>query len=188
MSRIVRHTELTPVRHANIHTAIAALYYPLTDFDFDHFLKHFSAMRQMPLRIEQHAFDTDIFALCFPLESVDLVVVNSQMHYLHQQHCILHEIAHLHLKHTGIPLRKFVADDLRTKMGITTQIGYGQGTHFSGTLNPAQEQEAELFVYYLRRKIANARRLYELDTPTSIPELAVTSKGLDFTRYRIDDD
>lgn len=168
-------------RDFQLQTAIAALRYEFTDFTFDHFIEHFSALRRIPLLIMQHSFDFGIYAFWLPFARFDLLVVNSRLNQMHQQHCILHEIAHLHLKHDKIPLRPVLGEELSAEMRITTQMGYGYGACFSALVNQKQEEEAERFAYFFRRKIAAARRLHELNTPTSIPELAVTANGLDFT-------
>lgn len=164
-----------------IRTAIRSLRYDFNAFQINHFLRHFKAVRNRPLVIKRHDFDPDLFGLCYANARHDYIFVNSTLHRAHQLHTVLHEVAHLYLKHTGNNLCRVLGPAWCAKLGVAGEVGHVRGTHYESHFDPDQEHESELFVRFLRHEIAAARRFYELQTPTSVPEMEPYMRGLDLT-------
>ncbi len=165
-----------------VRDAIANLKYDFAAFQITHFLEHFKTLRQRPLYVGRYPSDPDLYGLCYPVDEADYIIINARLHRVHQLHTVLHEVAHLHMNHAHVDLRGVLGKTLSQQLNVLDKVGHVRGTDYGSRLNQQQEDESEEFVRWIRREIAEARRLHELHTPTSIPEIEVYTAGLDFTR------
>jgi hypothetical protein len=156
--------------HNPVKVALQELEYDFSSFELEGFIAHISQRRNKPIACEAWTLSPEIFGAWVPTEQRDLVIYNAGLQPVHQIHSILHELAHMVLKHPLIPL----AD-------VLPQLGFEPSGCNSGHVRMAgeprvshnsHEQEAEQFVYLIQEKVVKANRLAELtEISTSIQNL-----------------
>lgn len=81
-------------------------------FDLDLFCRNIARSRGRPLRLHQLPSEvTGYCGLCVELPTVDHVFFSAGTSPLHQQHIVLHELAHLLFGHGGRPGMQGIASD-----------------------------------------------------------------------------
>lgn len=164
-----------------IQAAIDGLGYDFNVFEITHFLKHLREWHPRPLKILYVPLLPELFGFWYQWNDVDYIFINNGLHRAHKIHCLLHEIAHLLLKHRGVDIRELLGDELCRELGIDPGQGHLRSAARSKASDDHQEQEAEAFVLEIQYRLLRARRLNELlgDT-TSVDGMKPFVDALDF--------
>ncbi len=164
-------------RRSHFISLIDSLAYDFSNFNIHHFLKHLERRRNRPIIVKYLPLAPRFFGLWSAGKQVDYVFVNSDLHPVHQIHCLLHEIAHMLLGHRGMSLADFLSSDLMAELQLETHAGHLRSTLIGDAV---QEAEAEAFVLELQRRIVRADRLNQLyGEPTSFMEMLPYARALD---------
>lgn len=164
-----------------IQAAIDGLEYDFSAFEISHFLKHIRERHPRPLKIHYVPLLPELFGFWYQWNDVDYIFINKGLHRAHKIHCLLHEIAHLLLKHTGVDIRQLLGDELCHELGINLGQGHLRTATRSTAFNDLQEQEAEAFVLEIQYRLVRAKRLNELHGDmTSVDKMKPFVDALDF--------
>ena len=166
---------------AAIQTVIDDLDYDFASFAIDDFQRHIERRRGQPLQVRYAPFLYELFGFWCNAERADYVFINAKLHPAQRIHTLLHEFAHILLGHRGMNLSELLGEDLARELGFASYDGHLRAAERIGKENSPEDQEAELFVLLIQRKLLAARRLHELyGEPTSIAFLRPYVEGLDF--------
>lgn len=168
-------------RH-RIQQVLNALSYHFEDFSIDHFVQHVQVLRQRPILCIPYAFSPGISGAWVRGSRMDFIFYRSTTHRIHQNHVILHEIAHMLLEHPLRPIEGLLPPDLRD------EIPMPKGHLRALEVNRAKdiyEQEAEYFVALVQKQVVRAERMVELTMGgSSIPALQPYVQGLPYDEQR----
>lgn len=179
MFEIKTHTPI--VEHA-----LSSLGYDFTRFAVNDFLKHVADRRQRPIIVRDTTLPVAWFGMWIQQATTDFVFIQTGLHPVQHIHSVLHEVAHMVLRHRGDDLSTLLDPELLALLGMNGGKGHLRAAGRSRTL---EDQEAELFVYRLQYRVMRANRLKELyGAPTSIEELKPYTRGMDFNRWNGKDD
>mgnify|MGYP001441000843 CR=1 FL=1 len=161
-----------------VQAALDGLAYDFAQFEITDFVRHIETRRQRPIIIKDDPLTDGWFGAWVPLETADYVFLRPHVHRAHYLHNLLHELAHIVLKHRGIDLREVLDVASLAKLGVTRSGGHLRAPgRFRDTVEDGQ---AELFVYLLQGYLVQAHRLHELyGAITSIEHLKRYMDGLD---------
>ncbi len=161
-----------------LEAVIDLLHYDFTAFDIQHFLTHLQRHRQRPIIVNDLSFDSSLYGLWAPTDEVDYLFVSEKLLPMHQVHTLLHECAHLLLNHRPVDLSKVFPEEVWKALGI--QPGYGY-LRAADAVDSEQEEEAEVFVLLIQRRVTEANRLRELyGDSTSLVAMQRYVNTLDF--------
>ncbi len=159
--------------------ALSSLGYDFTRFEVNDFVQHVADRRQRPILIRETTLPVAWFGMWIQQATTDFVFIQTGLHPVQHIHSVLHEVAHMVLRHSGDDLSTILDPQLLASLGMNGGKGHLRAAGRSRTL---KDQEAELFVYRLQNRVMQAERLSELfGDPTSIDELKDYMDGMDFT-------
>jgi predicted SprT family Zn-dependent metalloprotease len=145
------------------------LQYDFRQFEIENFVHHLEAQRTRSILCVPYNFRSDITGIWIPAETADYIFYTCYTHPIHQIHIMLHEIAHMLLKHEHMRISEVLPTDADI-FHLTRDVGFMNSPRIQ---NDQQEQEAEAFVYLIQQQLVAVRRFDQLTR-------AVTSiKGLD---------
>lgn len=153
-----------------IQTVIDGLTYDFTAFTLPDFIAHLERIRQRPIIIRDFQFEPDVYGLWLAAPSAEYIFVSRKAHAIHRTHIVLHETAHMLLKHRTRDIRSLLGPDLVRELGIPNDWGYLRSASTLMDANNPDEVEAERFVMLVRGEIIRAKRFEELiGEGTSLP-------------------
>lgn len=150
---------------------VDALDYDFDCFSLNHFIKHIEWLRNRKIVVVGWEFEPKLYALWVPKSSTDYIFFNHTLHSTHQTHSILHELAHMLLGHACSPLDQVLPPHMLAELKLGSQQQGRPRTVLLNELDPTQEEESEMFVYLIQKKVVNARRIHELYRGSSTVEV-----------------
>lgn len=154
----------------NIWSVIEGLGYDFQHFEVEDFIHHLEQQRGRTILRVSYNFRPGLTGLWIPAETADYIFYARLTHPIHQVHIVLHEIAHMLLKHNTVRIDQFLPPEMREVLHRLRDVEYLSSANFR---DDSQEEEAEAFVYLIQRRIVAARRFDKLTR-------AITSiEGLD---------
>ncbi len=177
---------LTRARRNQIDAIIDLLDYDFATFEIEHFCQHIERLHQRPIIVTHWRLAPDLFGMWFAGAQRDYIFINASLHPIHQTHTLLHELAHLFLKHRGIGLDEVnldpeLAEALRQLLTPAPTTGHFRSAQ-RVLLETPEEVEAELFVILIQKRVLHAQRMNELYGPevTSIESMRPYVNALNF--------
>ena len=149
-----------------IKTAINQLEYDFDDFSLEHFIFHVKKLRQREIILLPTVLAFEISALWVKREIEDYIFYNTAQHDIHQTHSILHEIAHIVLDHSCVPVNDILPKELLAMLQNGKIMGRPRMPKTLLQDDP-EEQAAESFVYLIQEQIIDTNRLEHLTTQGS---------------------
>lgn len=163
-----------------VSAVIQQLKYDFRRFELDHFLDHIQRLRKRQLILMPAVLKHEIVAIWVYTDKADYIFFKSSDHVIHQTHNILHEVAHMMLDHTRIPLEDVLTPELFNQL-FSEQITGRPRRITREPSNDIEEQEAETFVCIIQEKVMAANRMDQLlDKASSISELNSYVEGMGF--------
>lgn len=159
-----------PKSNQDVLRIIHALDYNFDCFSLDHFVSHVERLRCRKIVIKGWVFEPAFYALWVPAKSADYIFFNNTLHPIHQTHSVLHELAHILLRHHCYPIEQFLSADLLQNLRVDPECGRPRAENLQG-IEQTQEAEAELFVFLIQKQVVNARRINELYSARSTVEV-----------------
>lgn len=154
------------------------LNYPFDQFSIDHFVQHVQQLRNRPILCVPYAFSPGISGAWIYGSRIDFIFYRSNTHRIHQNHIILHEIAHMLLNHPLRPIQDVLSPDLLQELPIP--MGHLRALQ-PNRAKDIVEQEAEDFVALVQKQVVRAQRMAELTAGgTSIGALQPYIQGLPY--------
>lgn len=169
----------TVMDRRKVQAVVQALDYDFTAFTIESFVQYVERLRQRPIILQAYAFSRELSGMVFSYNGVDFIIYLESAHPILQTHIILHEIAHMLLKHPGKPIREMVSPEIRKEFqsdlwGLTRSVAVNRH-------RDDYEYEAEYFVKLIQRKVMKQRRIDALTAPgTSIDELRPFIESIPF--------
>lgn len=147
--------------NTNMLKVIEQLAYDFENFDLQHFIDHIQKLRQRDIILLPATFGHELSAVWVRAETADYIFYNTIHHIIHQTHSILHEIAHITLEHSCIPVDAILSPELLAELETTKPVGRPRIARplFQDS---EEEQAAEAFVYVIQKQVINANRLEQL--------------------------
>jgi hypothetical protein len=138
-----------------VQTVLEQLNYDWDNFTVDDFIRHLMQRRQRQIVLMGVAMD--VSGLCVTTDRRDYIFYDLYRHPGIQLHAILHEAAHLILKHTAYPLS--VDDIQHLNLGyILLHINMRARGIYHNPQMKREEDEAEFFAFLSQRAIAEGQR------------------------------
>ncbi|MCA0453826.1 MAG: ImmA/IrrE family metallo-endopeptidase [Chloroflexi bacterium] len=157
------------MRWQYVRSVVEDLRYDFRQFEIENFIQHLEAQRARSILCTPYDFRPDVTGVWIPAETADYIFYSRYTHPVHQIHIVLHEIAHMLLKHEHMKISEVLPVDTDI-FHLTRDMGF---MNSSSIQDDQQEQEAEAFVYLIQQQLVAARRFDQLTR-------AITSiKGLD---------
>lgn len=140
---------------------INQLGYDFKKFDLQNFIDHIQHRRQRDIILVPAVFGYELSAVWVRAETADYAFYNTTHHPIHQTHSILHELAHITLEHSCVPIDDILPAELLAELDISNPIGRPR---IATPLFKDSEEEraAEEFVYVIQQQVINANRLEQL--------------------------
>ncbi|MEO1439203.1 MAG: hypothetical protein AAFV33_02300 [Chloroflexota bacterium] len=164
-----------------VQVALNRLNYDFQHFSVDHFVRHVETHTRREIILNRLSLDLRLSALWIRAETADYIFYNQNVHPVLQNHSILHELAHIVLKHPAHRVEDVLTPELVTQLHARPAKGrlrLAEPTHRQGV----EEREAERFVVLIQRRVLEARRLEILKGPsTSNVALREWVDGMGFT-------
>ena len=164
----------------SVSTVIEQINYDFDHFELDHFLDHIQQLRKRKLVLRPATLKHEIAAIWVYTDKTDYIFFKSSDHVIHQTHNILHEIAHMMLDHTRIPLENVLTPELFNEL-FSGQITGRPRRITREPSNNIEELEAEKFVFIVQERVMDANRIDQLlDQASSITGLNSYVEGMGF--------
>lgn len=164
----------------SVFTAIEQLNYDFGRFEIDHFLDHIQRLRKRQLILMPAVLKHEIVAIWVYTDKADYIFFKSSDHVIHQTHNILHEVAHMMMDHTLIPLEDVLTPELFNQLFSGKITGRPRRITLEPS-NDIEELEAEEFVFAIQEQVMAANRIDQLmDKASSISELNSYVEGMGF--------
>lgn len=164
----------------SVYAVIEQLNYDFGHFELNHFLDHIQQLRERNLILMPTTLKHEIVAIWVYTGGADYIFFKATDHVIHQKHNILHEIAHMMMDHTLIPLEDVLTPELFNAL-FSGQI---TGRPRRITREPSdhiEELEAEAFVFAIQDRVMAANRIDQLlDKASSINRLNSYVEGMGF--------
>jgi hypothetical protein len=169
------------VNHNKIQNVLLGLGYPFDEFSIDHFVQHVQHYRNRPILCVPYPFSPGISGAWIYGNQLDFIIYRSNTHRIHQNHVILHEIAHMLLKHPLHPIKDILSpellEDLQMPMGHLRALEVNRA-------KDVVEQEAEYFVALVQKQVVRVERMAELTAGgSSISALHPYVAGLPYEQH-----
>lgn len=164
----------------SVSTVIEQLDYDFPHFKLNHFLDHIQRLRERNLILMPTTLKHEIVAMWVYTERADYIFFKANDHVIHQTHNILHEIAHMMMDHTRIPLEDVLTPELFNAL-FSGQITGRPRRITREPSNDIEELEAEEFVFAIQEQVMAVNRIDQLlDKASSISELNNYVEGMGF--------
>ena len=164
----------------SVSAVVEQLKYDFGCFELDHFLDHIQRLRKRQLILMPAVLKHEIVAIWVYSDKADYIFFKSTDHVIHQTHNILHEIAHMMLDHTRIPLEDVLTSELFNQL-FSGQITGRPRRITREPSNDIEELEAEEFVFVIQEQVMAANRIDQLlDKASSISALNNYVEGMGF--------
>jgi len=165
-----------------IEAFIRSLDYDFAHLDIQEFRKFVEAYRRRPIALVGIDFQPELSAIWLTARNRDYVLFNNRLHPIQHTHNILHEFAHMLLKHDTFPLNEVLPANLIATLPPGSYVGRVRYIgRFLG--DPQQEAEAETFVFLARRHQLERQRLdVWMGEGSSLPEFKSLADALGFVR------
>ncbi|MEO8610895.1 MAG: hypothetical protein ABI690_23565 [Chloroflexota bacterium] len=152
-----------------VRSVVESLRYNFRQFEIENFVHHLEAQRARSIVCVPYDFRPDVTGVWIPAETADYIFYTRYTHPVHQIHIVLHEIAHMLLKHEHMRITEVLPSDADI-FHLARDVGF---MNSSRNQDDHQEQEAEAFVYLIQQQLVAVQRFDQLTR-------AVTSiKGLE---------
>jgi hypothetical protein len=133
-----------------IQAALTQLHYDWHNFSIDDFTRHVAHQRQRELHLQGFPLKTREFSgLCVVTPRGDHLFFDVTQHHIIQQHTLLHELAHLVLKHSHMPLHLHDIQDLAPILHLRSEQHRAESQ---------EETEAEIFAFLVQQAAVESRR------------------------------
>ena len=163
-----------------VSAVIEQINYDFNRFELNHFLDHIQQLRKRKLILKSATLQHEIAAIWVYTDTTDYIFFKSSDHVIHQTHNILHEIAHMMLDHTRIPLEDMFPSELFDVL-FSGQITGRPRRITREPSNDIEEFEAEEFVFAIQEQVMAANRIEQLlGKASSISELNSYVEGMGF--------
>jgi hypothetical protein len=163
-----------------VRQAIESLDYDFQQFELKSLLQRVQTQRQRQITCVGYPFHPGLTGLWIPASAVDYIFYAQNTHPMHQIHIILHELAHIVLKHRCQPLEEILPPELLKQLQGTAATGRSRQIQLQFT-EDEQEQESEFFVFLIQTEIVRARRMMELTGElSSIAAFSQFASGMGF--------
>ena len=164
----------------SVSAVIEQMNYQFDDFELDHFLAHIQRLRKRKLILRPATLKHEIVAIWVYTDRADYIFFKSSDHVIHQTHNILHEIAHMMLDHTRIPLKDMLTPELFNMLFPGEITGRPRRITREPSDDP-EELEAEEFVFAIQDRVMAANRIDQLmSKASSISEVNSYVEGMGF--------
>lgn len=147
-----------------VEATLEQLKYDWQNFNVTEFIQHIMNFRQRPIILM--GVQLDVSGLCISTAIQDYIFYDVQRHHTLQLHAILHETAHLLMKHRAFML---TSDDIGHLREILLHINMRSHTIYQDPQMNNEEDEAEYFAFLAHRAITDSR-LRKHDTLTDVSE------------------
>lgn len=164
-----------------VRQAIENLDYNFQQFELESLVHRIEDRRQRGITRVPFPFQPGLTGLWVPATEIDYIFYASNTHVLHQNHIILHELAHIVLGHRCQSLAQILPPELLAQ--LSAGVSFGRLRQVETMISDdEQEQESELFVYLIQEQVVRARRLAELTgESSSVPGFGRFTAGMGFT-------
>lgn len=164
-----------------VQQAVEDLDYNFRQFELESLVRRIEERRQRGITRVPYPFQPGLTGLWVPAAEIDYIFYASNTHVLHQNHIILHELAHIVLGHRCQPLDQILPPELLAQLHDDAPFGRLRQVE-AMISDDEQERESELFVYLIQEQIVRARRLVELTgDSSSVPGFGRFTAGMAFT-------
>lgn len=142
-----------------VRSVMESLGYDFQHFEVENFIHHLEQRRGRNILRVSYDFHPGLTGLWIPAETTDYIFYAQFTHPIHQIHIVLHEIAHMLLKHDTLRIDQLLTPTLIEIFHHLHDVEYPSSANFR---DDSQEQEAEAFVYLIQQRIVAARRFDRL--------------------------
>ena len=164
----------------SVSAVIEQLNYDFSRFELNHFLDHIQRLRKRELILMPAVLKHEIVAIWVYSDKADYIFFKESDHVIHQTHNILHEIAHMMLDHTRIPLEDVLTPELFNQLFSGPITGRPRRITREPS-NNIEELEAEEFVFAIQEQVMATNRIEQLmSKASSISELNSYVEGMGF--------
>lgn len=145
----------------SLETIIEQLGYDFGQFELADFIRHIERRNRREIVVKGVPFEFGLSAIWVHAETADYIFYNERTHGIHSTHNILHEIAHIVLEHTCCPVEEMLLPELVALVREPQPKGRFR-TADRQSRTEREEQEAELFVFLIQKRLMAANRITQL--------------------------
>ena len=144
-------------------------------FDARAFCEVVARQRGRPIRLLPYVFPRGQYGFVFRQPNAEVIYYEQQTSPLHQEHIILHELAHLLCGHTG---RAELGDEHTRRLFPTLGPGLISRVLGRGGYSSEEEREAEILATMILRAAGRHRRTGRVPDPVSAENLRRLESGM----------
>ena len=137
------------------------LNYDYSIFTIPHFTDYVAGFARKEILLIPYELEKTLSGIWVREETAHYVFYNNQLHLILQVHTILHEMAHIVLKHKPKPVEHYLNDDILKEYNLTHPVGKARENPQVNNTN-TEEQEAEEFVFLIQHQLMQLNRSSEL--------------------------
>lgn len=152
----------------NLISVFSRLDYDYSIFTLDHFTDHVAGFVRKEILLIPCKLENTLSGIWVYGETAHYVLYNNQLHIIMQVHTILHEIAHIVLKHKPKPVAHYLDSDILTEYNLTDPLGKAR-TNPQVNTSDKDEKEAEEFVFFIQHQLMLVNHSSELFGDDQIP-------------------
>lgn len=146
------------LNNTSIELALEKLGYDFSIFDLDDFVDYVAGDVRREIIVRPRVLEKRVTGIWVKADTAHYVFYNSTLHRIHQIHSILHELAHIVLRHPPKPLDEIFSKDLLKDYDLIPFVGMARSIDILQHNDP-HEVEAETFVYTIQGQLTAADRL-----------------------------
>jgi hypothetical protein len=148
--------------------AIERLGYDFSRFTLQDFIEHVIACRQgRPIIVLGWPLERDPHGAWVKARHADYILYDNTLHYVHQEHVILHEVGHIVLGHRGDRLDKVLPPELWEHIPSGLQAGTVGHLRVGEKSQTPEDYEAETFATQVQQRNLTAQRMAQFTGPSS---------------------
>lgn len=152
----------------NLSQIFTLLDYDYSIFTLPHFTDHVAGFVRKEILLIPCELEKTLSGIWVHEQTAHYVFYNNQLHRIVQIHTILHEIAHIVLKHQPKPVEHYLTDDILNEYNLTHPVGKARANPQVNKPN-SEEQEAEEFVFFIQHQLMKLNLSSELFGTNQIP-------------------
>jgi len=159
MQQATGRSQLEPLQVdvAKIQAELTAFNYDYGAFTFDHFVQHLRNYTGSPIVLQAFSAMPALLGACIHYDGTFYLVYNSNRHLIMQAHTLVHEAAHILLKH------RLNAFSLRDRGHLNVRVRFSAPHSLLRDLNDVlQEAEADCFARLFMMQVGQRLRHDEL--------------------------